>query len=282
MRYILFILLFLSLHSDAQTYLTGNAQKFLIAVQTLDAQNGTNVIALQRVGLHIDIGCTHGGITYVPVSSRMYALHPMLGSTATSHKWNYVDPRALDAAFRLVFTGSPTQNDSGVTLNGTTQYFNCFLNPSTVLTQTNVSIGVYQNGGTNTSAFGHGAVTAFATNATELYATTGFNGFNSNGENNACTQAGVYTYPARVIGSTDGSTVKIYNNGSQLKSIAYASGSSPNLNFYWGAVNFTGTAFNFINTRINFDFIGQSLTATQVASLDAAMLDYATFRGIPH
>ena len=35
--------------------------------------------------------------------TKMSAIYPMVGGTASSHKFNLKDPRDLDAAFRLVF-----------------------------------------------------------------------------------------------------------------------------------------------------------------------------------
>lgn len=50
--------------------------------------------------------------------TRLDAIYPMIGGTATSHKFNLKDPRDVDAAFRLVYTGSITHDANGMTPAG--------------------------------------------------------------------------------------------------------------------------------------------------------------------
>jgi hypothetical protein len=54
--------------------------------------------------------------------TKMKALYPMVGGTATSHKFNLKDPRDLDAAYRLTFFGGLTHDSNGVLGNGTNAY----------------------------------------------------------------------------------------------------------------------------------------------------------------
>jgi hypothetical protein len=51
--------------------------------------------------------------------TKMYAVYPLVGGSASSHKYNLKDPRDLDAAYRLVFAGGVTHNANGITGNGT-------------------------------------------------------------------------------------------------------------------------------------------------------------------
>jgi hypothetical protein len=62
----------------------------------------------------------------------MKALYPFVGGTASQHKFNLKDPRDLDAAYRLVFSGGLTHSSTGIKGNGTNGYFDTFLNSSTV------------------------------------------------------------------------------------------------------------------------------------------------------
>jgi hypothetical protein len=39
------------------------------------------------------------------VWTKLNAIYPFVGGTATTHKWNLKDPRDLDAAYRLEFFG---------------------------------------------------------------------------------------------------------------------------------------------------------------------------------
>ena len=56
------------------------------------------------------------------VYSKIFALYPFLGTTAASQKFNAVDPRDLDAAYRLQFFGSVLHSASGIKGNGVNAY----------------------------------------------------------------------------------------------------------------------------------------------------------------
>jgi len=94
--------------------------------------------------------------------SKYHAVYLFLGGSAAAHKWNAVDPQDTDAAFRMVFSGSPTHNANGVTWNGTTQYGDTKLVPSSVLSQNSKHYSAYmrtvgggsQFGATNASTLG--------------------------------------------------------------------------------------------------------------------------------
>jgi len=62
--------------------------------------------------------------------TKMKAIYPIVGGTATTHKYNLKDPRDLDAAFRLQFNGGITHSSTGVLPNGTNGYANTFFIPS--------------------------------------------------------------------------------------------------------------------------------------------------------
>lgn len=84
--------------------------------------------------------------------SKMKAIYPFVGGTATTHKWNLKDPRDLDAAFRLTFSGGWTHSNTGALPNGTTGYANTYLTPSTTLTANNLHLGFYSR--TNSATAG--------------------------------------------------------------------------------------------------------------------------------
>jgi len=75
--------------------------------------------------------------------TKMKAIYPFVGGTATTHKWNLKDPRDLDAAFRLVFNGGWTHSSTGATPNGTNGYADTFLVPSSVLSQNSTHLSFY-------------------------------------------------------------------------------------------------------------------------------------------
>ncbi len=67
--------------------------------------------------------------------TKMKAIYPFCGSTASQHKWNLKDPRDLDVAFRLVFSGGWTHSSTGALPNGTNAIADTKLNASSNLSQ---------------------------------------------------------------------------------------------------------------------------------------------------
>jgi hypothetical protein len=78
------------------------------------------------------------------VWSKMKALYPFVGGTASQHKFNLKDPRDLDAAFRLVFNGGWTHSSTGALPNGTNAFADTKLNAFTLpLNQNSTSFSAY-------------------------------------------------------------------------------------------------------------------------------------------
>jgi len=116
-------------------YIFGNgfdadANAFIVASTITDTvqMNAINnlVIALKAKGLW----------------TKMKAIYPFVGGTAFTHKWNLKDPRDLNSAFRLTYSGTITHDSSG--LKGeNTGYSITYINPSVVLGIDNNALGVY-------------------------------------------------------------------------------------------------------------------------------------------
>ena len=97
-------------------------------------------------------------------AGKIKALYPIVGG-ASSHKYNFVDPRDVDAAFRLQFFGGWTHSANGMQPNRINGWANTFLTPSIDFSGAyyegsyhNNSGGVYngsQTGGFTTSAFSY-------------------------------------------------------------------------------------------------------------------------------
>lgn len=75
--------------------------------------------------------------------SKMKAIYPFIGGTATSHKFNLKDPRDTDAAFRLTFSGGWTHSANGALPNGTNGYADTFLTPSSSLGSNSKHLSYY-------------------------------------------------------------------------------------------------------------------------------------------
>jgi hypothetical protein len=75
--------------------------------------------------------------------TKMKAIYPFVGGTASTHKWNLKDPRDLDVAHRLTFFGGVTHSSTGITGNVTNGYVNTNWTQNVSGTLNNQAIGVY-------------------------------------------------------------------------------------------------------------------------------------------
>lgn len=76
--------------------------------------------------------------------TKMKAVYPFVGGTAVTTKWNLKDPRDLDAAYRITWSGGLTYANTGVTPNGINGYGYTWFNQSTNFnSNTDASIGIY-------------------------------------------------------------------------------------------------------------------------------------------
>lgn len=76
---------------------------------------------------------------------KLIAIYPFVGGSANTHRFNLKNIADTDAAYRLTFGGTVTHNSNGVTGNGTSGFYNTYINPNTntSLGQNNISTFVY-------------------------------------------------------------------------------------------------------------------------------------------
>lgn len=87
--------------------------------------------------------------------TKLKAVYPFVGGTASSHKYNLKNPADTDGAFRIVFNGGVTHNANGVTFNGSTGYGDTKFTMANFNSTTDLSIGVYNRSTfINSYAFG--------------------------------------------------------------------------------------------------------------------------------
>jgi hypothetical protein len=102
--------------STVPTVSDPDAQAFLDAAIITDITQANAVNSLV-IGLKAD-----------GLWTNMQVIYPFVGGTASSHKYNLKDPRDLDAAYRLSFSGGWTHNANGITGNGVNTYADTFYN----------------------------------------------------------------------------------------------------------------------------------------------------------
>ena len=77
------------------------------------------------------------------VWTKMKALYPFVGGTASQHKFNLKNPLDTNAAYRLTFSGGWTHNSNGISGNAINTTSSTFLVANSVLTAANGSLSVY-------------------------------------------------------------------------------------------------------------------------------------------
>lgn len=80
--------------------------------------------------------------------SNLNAIYPFVGGTASTHKWNLKDPRDLNAAYRLSFSGGWTHSSNGITGNASNTYADTFFSNFTTPVR---ALGVYTRNTTATT-----------------------------------------------------------------------------------------------------------------------------------
>ena len=75
--------------------------------------------------------------------TKMKAIYPFVGGTATTHKFNLKNPADSDAAYRLLFAGGWTHSANGALPNGANAYADTFLNANTMLTNASNHLSYY-------------------------------------------------------------------------------------------------------------------------------------------
>ena len=208
--------------------------------------------------------------------SKMKAIYPFVGGSATAHKFNLKDPRDTDAAFRLGFYGGWTHSSTGAKPNGTTGYADTNLTPSARLastsgfgfySRTNSTVGVQADMG----ALYYFPIQAFGSSAggTTRYFASNSNDYSSFTDTD--TRGFYQTY------RTDSTTVKSLKNTTLYSAtLSYA---TPNLDIFIGARNEINVAQVFSLKEFAFAYIQENFTDSDAANLYTAVQKYQTTLG---
>ena len=212
------------------------------------------------------------GLKSANLWSKMKAMYPFVGGSATSHKYNLKDPRDMDAAFRLVFQGGWSHSSTGATPNGTNAYADTKLNPSGVLTLDSTHLSYYSR--TDVAEFGVEMGTNGGTYLLYDYDTYAFKALNR-----TQTNVGSLFTPTNglLIGSRpNGSTEKYYHKGSLVDNLSISSGSLPSGSMFLGCYNSGGSAAEFSSKQTAWASIGDGLTDTDASNLYSLVQTFQT------
>jgi hypothetical protein len=211
------------------------------------------------------------GLIANSLDTKMKALYPFVSDGATSndralqHRWNFMDARDLDAAFRLSFSGTITHSSNGILGNGTNGFANTFLNTSTAVNRDSNAISFYSR------------TSSIATVSVEIGNSNGVNIFMHlraavnylSGTLNIANFTTTTTAAGFWLGSKVSSTSRkaYYNGVLQGTNTTSDITSLMNLPLYLLARNDSGTAVVFSDKQCAFASIGDGLTDTDATNL---------------
>jgi len=214
--------------------------------------------------------------------SKMKAIYPMVGGSAFYHKWNLKDPRDLDAAFRLVFSGGWTHSSTGALPNGTNGFANTYLDSANNLSLNSAHFSFYSRTNATTASIridmgslkpapdSYSDLVLSASNQTYFR----FNNSATYDNITSTTTLGFFT------GSrTASNVIRTFRNGTQIISGTASPNATSAIDYYIGSSNNNGTAQYFSNRECAFASIGDGLTNTEAANFYTAVQAYNTTLG---
>jgi hypothetical protein len=207
----------------------------------------------------------------IGIWTKMLAIYPIVGGTADLHKWNLKDPRNLDAAFRLSFSGSMTHSSTGILFGGGVG--DTFLNPSTT-GGTSWHMSIYARNNVVGDHYDMGLFTA----GSEWALISRYTGNVSYATFNSSFSASAASTDARGfwLGSVVGSVTTLYKNATSLDT---GTGFT-NFNSKIGLGGQVGRGSSFYTRKqLAFGSIGRSLTATEVTNMNTAVQNFQTTLG---
>jgi hypothetical protein len=207
-------------------------------------------------------------------AGKIKALYPIVGGTASTHKFNFVDPRDLDEAFRLVFFGGWTHSATGALPNGTNAEANTFL-ASNNFGQNSFAMGYYSTTNSfagNSVDMGNSALIALSTYFAAI------NGDIVNVNNGFINSFQVP--PARTnvffqASRTASNIVRAYFDNTDLGTKSFTSSPTSALQIFLGASN----GFNYSLRNCALAYLSDGLTAGEMSNLYTLVQAFQTSLG---
>jgi hypothetical protein len=213
------------------------------------------------------------------VWSKMKALYPFVGGTASQHSYNLRNT----SQFQITWNGGVTHSTNGVQYNGTNSYGNTNFNCDTNTTILNNCVGAYSR----TNVLGNSSWGAMSSlNYRGLFLS--IKGTDNNSYYSAndyiVTGSGNFVSDTRgfyIVNRESLSSKRLYKNGTSLTS------SNPNTvdstfngNLFLGARNINNTSVDaYDNKQYAFQFMADTLTATEITNLTTAVQAFQTTLG---
>jgi hypothetical protein len=218
------------------------------------------------------------------VWTKMKAVYPMVGGTATTHKFNLVNPADANTAFRLSFIGGWTHTSNGIQGNGTNNVADTFLTPSAVLSLNNTHTSIYSRTNNAVNYIFDVGTQDTSNNTISLALRDASNGGLTRINESFSANWGTNTNSACFyLGNRTASNVrKTFINNALVNTNSTASTALPVTKIGIGAnyYNNTPASSNFFSNRqYTFVSIGDGLTDTESLNLYTAVQNFQTTLG---
>jgi hypothetical protein len=242
-----------------------------------DAYNFLSTASVSGIPEQIAINTLVTDLKSYGVWNKMKAIYPFVGGTANTHKFNLKDPRDLDAAFRLTFSGSWVHSSTGAKPNGSTgTYADTKLNLNTHLVPTSAHYSGYARTDNSGERFLMGVYASTPDNTfLDFYGSLRlFYGLASNGADISIPSwRGLWHLNALLTNTV------LYRNGTSLNT-TLRNGSLASQNLFLGAGNAGSGGSNYNSIQeLAFASIGDGLTDIEASNFYTAVQKFQTTLG---
>ena len=215
--------------------------------------------------------------------TKMKAIYPFVGGTATTHKFNLKDPRDLDAAFRLQFFGGITHSANGVLPNGTNGYADTFFVPSIQTTLNSEHLSLYST--TNNTPLTIDSVDIGSYVGSTLSSILAIRGFSSKNtfftrlNGNIISFTNIDARGLFIASKTSATLTKLYKNSTNVAS-GNSGGILSSFNIFIGTIGRNIPYSNgWTNQNYAFATIGDGITDTDATNFYNIVQAYQTTLG---
>jgi hypothetical protein len=214
------------------------------------------------------------------IYTKIKAMYLPIWGSATSSKWNLLNPLDTDAAFRATFATGFTYSSGGITGNATSAYIDIYFIPNANgITQNSFSYGFYSR--TNRAGV-NGRYLMGANQTTPISrilarATTDVSDYNVNG--NTAIQSATTNTQGFFQASRISSTAIITGKNTYTSNNSNSTGTT-SIKFYVFAQNNNGTIAGYENVQCSFFYIGTGLTLTEMNNFKTRVNTLMTYFGI--
>lgn len=206
--------------------------------------------------------------------TKMKAIYPFVGGTSATHKFNLKDPRDLDVAFRLTFTGGITHNSNGINFNGVNAYARTFFLSNQFSSANSFGLSIYNRLNVDSG----GQIGVFSPDLRYIASRIGGIGYfgigNTYISNTSTDSKGFWQ-----INRTSSSLVKAFKNSSAFASGTTGAGTLSTSEVYIGALNSSGSASFYSAENNALASISDGLSDTESANFYTAVQAFQTTLG---